>query len=167
MSSTAFLCKGVLCCLHNVVHRFRTVGVTPLRFSVFPFHQIGLSPYIGYHKSPYHLSIVIQVRPILGGALLVFTKGQSFLFIYFILCGSQTFTQFLAIYCVNDPFLFPTNSKRLRQNVRTSDPFLFLCLSPSIYSCNCSRSVWSIRHSVNASTVNDIEMHFGGLFLRR
>ena len=69
MSSTAFLGKGVLCCLHYVVHRFRTVGVIPLRFSVFPFHQTGLSPYIGYHKSPYHLSIVIQVRPILGGVL--------------------------------------------------------------------------------------------------
>ena len=117
MSSAAFLGKGVLCCLHYVVHRFRTVGVIPLRFSVFPFHQTGLSPYIGYHKSPYHLSIVIQVRPILGGVLLVFTKGQSFLFIYFILCGSQTFPQVLAVYCVNDPFLFPTNSKRLRQNV--------------------------------------------------
>ena len=69
MSSAAFLGKGVLCCLHYVVHRFRTVGVIPLRFSVFPFHQTGLSPYIGYHKSPYHLSIVIQVRPILGGVL--------------------------------------------------------------------------------------------------
>ena len=49
--------------------------------------------------------------------MLVFTKGQSFLFIYFILGGSQTFPQVLAVYGVNDPFLFPTNSKRLRQNV--------------------------------------------------